>query len=463
VNRRRLAYLGIATALLASGALVGTRSRAPVSEPLGEASAAPRGSGSPIADVAAPSNLASRPLRSPPSAVAELGILTDRAESALGAVIDREALAKQVQADHLCGDEASCAAAVAAIRDEHATHLQVAARSDWDLDRIDLDAATAGLPRAARKSLPARSRVVVIHVATGTSTLAARSLAVRAAFAGASAIAARIDGLVYDPVLARVESAADFAKHAPTEPQGASTFRRDRVELLYQPRGEGVVRVLTAGLSRWGAPDVEAASVPTAASERVAEVVLGVAEAIANGLAQGPVPLSRKTIEHARGAAYPVDAGLPEDREVAVDVAPEHPEAGDPNDFIARIVPAGGDGPMGYLELAEAFFGPTLAASPGHEVLRAHAARAQRTLGPALARWTAGRADGAKLLVLLPFPIPGDAGVESMWVDVTQAADRTLTGRLVDEPLGATDVARGDTVTRPRTDVEDIDERAGRD
>jgi hypothetical protein len=458
VSPRTIAYLGIATGLLLVGALVEVRSRR-ASEPTEATPGVP--TGATLEEAPPTTDGASRPLRSPPSAVAELGVLTDRAD--LEEAVDRQVLVKRVLADGLCGDERSCAAVAEALRDERTTHLQIALRSDWDIDRIDLDAAAAGLAGSARKSLPKRSRIVVVRVATATSTLAARGLATRAAFAAAAAIASRIDGLVYDQLLGRIESARDFAKHAPTEPQDASTFRPDRVQLLYQPRAEGVVRILTAGLSRWGAPDVEAAAVPTAASPRVAEIVLGVAEKVANGLTTGPARLTRADLASLRGAPYPTDAGLPDDREVGVDLTPTHPEAGDPNDFIARIVPTAGDGPMGYLDLAERFFGPALAASPGEDAIRARTSRAREALGPALGRWRAARAEGAKLLVLLPFPIPGDAGVESMWVDLTAYDDRTVTGRIVDEPLGATDVARGDSVTRPRSEVEDVDDRAARD
>ena len=68
-----------------------------------------------------------------------------------------------------------------------------------------------------------------------------------------------------------------------------------------------------------------------------------------------------------------------------------------------------------------------------------------------------GLADGKRLLVRLPFPIPGDVGFEAMWVEVTSYATDTVTGTVVDEPI-ATDVARGDRVTRPRTEVEDVRE-----
>jgi uncharacterized protein YegJ (DUF2314 family) len=55
----------------------------------------------------------------------------------------------------------------------------------------------------------------------------------------------------------------------------------------------------------------------------------------------------------------------------------------------------------------------------------------------------------------MPFDIPG-GGKESLWVEVIRHDAHTLTGHVADEPLAATDVARGDEVTRPRSDVQDV-------
>ena len=46
-------------------------------------------------------------------------------------------------------------------------------------------------------------------------------------------------------------------------------------------------------------------------------------------------------------------------------------------------------------------------------------------------------------------------------VEVTVYDARTVTGTLVDEPLGATNVSQGSKVTRPREDVEDLREPMG--
>jgi hypothetical protein len=377
-------------------------------------------------------------------------VLSDRSDAELESAIDRESLATRV-VGRLCGDDEACDAVRSTLRDDHATTLHVTPIADWTLGSIDLDAGEIKLSPAMRNRVSRSSHVLVVNVATSTSP---RQLAVRAAIAAAAVIAERVDGLVHDPLLSRLETPREFAMHAVTALLGASAFRRDRIEVLYEPKEEGIVRVLTAGLSRWGAPDVEAARVPTLAEERVAEIVLAVAEAIANGQEAGPVTLSRDDLARASGRDDPVDGGIPPVANVAIDLVSVHPEAGDPNDVMARIEPSAGDGPIGYLDLAERFFGPLLAPTP--EMMAKRRSDAQQRLASALARWGSPHAGSGKLIVQLPFRIPGDAGVESMWVEVTRYDARTVTGRVIDEPLGATDISRGDEVTRKREDVEDL-------
>jgi hypothetical protein len=302
-------------------------------------------------------------------------------------------------------------------------------------------------------------RVVAVRV---SGPVTSQQLPLRAALALATAIGRATGGVVWDQLLDRVEKPADFAKHAVTTPLDQPCFRSDRIEVLFEPKDEGVMRVLTAGLVRWGAPDVEASRVATAASAAMGDVVLAVARAIANGANAGPLALTRDDLAIARGKAYPGDAGLPPQETVTVDVVGVHAEDGDPNDFIARVVPSGGEGPIGYVDLAERFFGPLLAAAPAQDVLDARRRAAQEKLAASVGRWETARSAGAKLLVLVPFSIPGDAGTESMWLELTSADARSVTGTVMDDPLGATDVKRGDVVTRPRTEVEDVDLRGVR-
>jgi hypothetical protein len=392
-------------------------------------------------------------LKRPSDALVEFGVLTDKKLPDLDELCDdRTAVANMVRAKH-CGDDATCAAVRDVLLDVQATVLQARESSEWNLSRVNLDASARGLTAAQRARVKTLPNVVVVHVAIPTER---RQLALRTATALAGALADKLDGIVWDQLLERFETPQAFDAHAVTETLGEPTFRRDRIELLYEPKEEGIVRILTSGLSRWGQPDVEAASVPTAATERVGEIVLGVAAALANGAPDGPITLTRDDLAHARGKDYPADAGMPAPEKVDIDLVSVHPESGDPNDFIARIEPPAGESAIAMVDLAERFFGPVLAASPGGDVMNARQKKAQEALAAALAKWSAGHGSGTKLLVQLPFTIPGDAGSESMWLDVTGFNARTVTGRLVDEPLGATDVHFGDEVTRLRAEVEDL-------
>ena len=449
MSRRTLAYIGLAIALLVGGRLLSTSS--PPSSP------SPEPESSVPAPVPFPSvaQHPATPLKRPPSSVAEYGILTDRPEAELEALIDRTALATAIP-QRLCGDDAACDAVRSTVRAERATALKVVPSGDWNLEHLDVNTAARNLSTTERAAVRSRARIVVVRVNTATSP---KQLALRTAIAATAAIAEKVDGLVWDQLLNRVQRWRDFAGQAVTNPLGTPTFRRDRIESLFEPKEEGIVRVLTSGLARWGVADVEAARVPTATTERVAEIVLGVAEAIANGAPNGPITLTRDDLARARGKDYPADAGLPPPTSVDVDVVSVHPESGDPNDFIARVEPAAGDGPLAYLDLAEHFFGPVLTASPGSEIISARKSKAQGDLASTLARWTAAKGGSPRLLVQLPFSIPGEGGIESMWIDVTRYDARTITGKVIDEPLGATDVHRGDEVTRPRAEVEDLDLR----
>jgi len=449
VSRRTLVYIGIAIALLVAGRLFSSANGAPA--PTDQTLEPPVPPPSFTMTPAPPPT----PFKHPPSSTMEVGVLTDRSADALSTLLDRTALAAAIT-PRLCGDEAPCAAVKATLLDERTTTLQVVPSSAWSLERLDVDTVARGLTTREQSGLKSLPRVVVVHVNAATST---KQLALRTGTAVAAVVAEKVGGLVWDQLLNRVENGRDFAAHAVTTPLDAPVFRRDRIELLYEPKEDGVVRLLTSGLSRWGVADVEAPTVPTAASERVADIVLGVAAAIANGVTTAsPVTVSRDDLAKARGRDYP-DAGMPAVAAFELDVTSVHPESGDPNDFIVRVEPSAGEGPLAYVDLAGRFFG-SLTAAPAADVMAERRERAQVRLTNALARWTESRATGARLVVLLPFGIPGDAGTESMWIDVTRADARTVTGKVMDEPLGATDLHKGDAVTRPRGEVEDLDLRA---
>ena len=401
------------------------------------------------------------PLRTPAQAVAELGVVTDRDEASLSDLTDRAHVAAIVRSED-CGDEAACDAVRALLADERSTTLRLVPIADWSIGRSTaFDAGSPGLSSAPASALSSAERarlqkasfVVAIRVAT---TASPRALALRAAFAAGGAIAAALNGWVDDTLLGRLEDTKAFRKHEVTEPLDASAFRADRIQVLYEPRSEGVVRLLTAGLERFGAPDVEIANAPIAASARASQWLVAVAAALADGSRTGRVRVGAADLARA-GAAAGADGGAIEAHLVSV-----HPENGDPNDFIARIEPPQGEEALGTLALLEAIFGPVLDAPPDEATQTAGRAHAQQALSTILGHWAdtrgGGRKDGGRVLVRLPFAIPGDVGFESMWVELTGYNGDTVTGVVVDEPI-ATDVVRGDRVTRPRAEVEDVREQ----
>lgn len=443
--RRRWAYVAVAIALLVGARLFGRSGSAPTepTEPIGGGPTP-----TPQESASVPSATPTKPLRRPPSAVVELGVLTASSTPAIEAVIDREALVRRL-GPAWCGDTKACEACAAMIRDDHTTELHVTAASDWSVG-IDRDAGAETLTAAERTRLPKLEHLVIVRVAAPT---ASRQLAVRTAFAAAGTIVEAVDGFVQDQVLGRIEDARSFRLRAVTEPLEGSSFGKDRVELLYEREGPGLVRILTAGMSRWGAPDVEATPVAAPSQARMAEIVLGVAQALANGDAVEQIALSRDDVGRARGRAYD-EADLPPSAPLSIRLRSENPRTGDPNDFIARVVPASSEGALGYMELAERFFGAELAASPEPRVLAKERVRAQADLASALSEWATGK---GRLLVRFPFAIPGDEATESMWIAVTRYDAQTVTGTIQSDPLAANDVARGDEVTRKRADAEDIE------
>jgi hypothetical protein len=370
-------------------------------------------------DGASPDDAAPAPLYRPSTELVELGVI-----ARLDAVPDRERLAARVTSA-MCGGEEACAAVRATLRDPTATELTPAAdAATWMTAALEAGAGDAG----ARGVLT----LVRVHVAPSE-----RHLALRTAFAAAATLAAEAGGaagLIVDPVLGRTEDAAAFAAHAVTEPLGASLIRPDRVAVLAaheEGRADGVVRLYTAGLSRWAAPDLEIAALPEGARAAGERLLLQVAAEIVTGAADAST-----------AAVVPVS---PE---------PDGPVRG-------RIEPPGGEGPVAALELLEHLYGPTELVATDDASMQARASRAKRDLASALDRAPDGKAAPGEVWVRLPFAIPG-GGAESLWVRVTRHDGQTVTGTIDDDPIAATDVARGDPVTRPRADVQAVRTSAAR-
>jgi hypothetical protein len=260
-----------------------------------------------------------RPLRKPPKAVAELALLSERPENELERWSDVQSLGRLL-GPRWCGDEATCAAVRAVLEDPERTRVDVMSAWDYRLERVHPAEVATGLStkdrarlealvRASTKDAGRTASVLVVDV---TGAAMPQELPARTAFAVAGALAERLDALVYDELVDRVELPRGFAAHAITSGLDASAFRRDCMDVQAMRRDDGTTRLLTVGLERYGVPDVDVREASDASLPVLRELLFEVAEDLVNG---EPPPI----------------------RLVSVD-----PEEGDPNDFMARVVPPGG-------------------------------------------------------------------------------------------------------------------------
>jgi hypothetical protein len=372
------------------------------------------------------------PIAGPPEAVAELGVLTEAAESDLAPLRDVKQVASLL-------DERSCGDALAAVR-AFATKslvLDVMPSTFWPMPSFeDLPDVTRSLTDDERAKLNRPLRLVSIRT---SGAGAPDQLPARTAYAAAIAIARATGGLVYDRVDDRIESAETFATHAIVSRLGASVFRDDRIEIRYMARADGNVRLITSGLLRFGAPDVDVASVEPRFAAPLGDLVTAVAKALVDGARTSPLDLD-------------IDGA-----HLRVDVAAVHPESGDPNGTMVRIVSEGETTPAAYARLSAKIPGDAGdAPTPTDDELDASRVRTQRRLAGVLAHFAAERDAGALLYVQVPFAYDtdaGEAGEEWMWVDVQRWDDAFLDGKLLDEPENPIPLHRGDLVHRPRVDA----------
>jgi hypothetical protein len=399
----------------------------------------------------------------PTDAAFELGVMTEKAESEIEPLLDPSAAAGLLEARH-CGDTAACDAVRALVLDGDHVSLEIVPSTTWHLPD-EPERAAADLSPSERESLK-RRRIVVVRT---SGPAFPKQLPARTGFALAAALAEKIDGVIYDQVIERIERPATFLKHVITEPLDAPVFRADRIDVQYTQRDRAHLRLLTTGLARFGCPDVDVGFAYARDAQPLSDVLGAVAEALVNGAKDSPLVLSRTDLEHARGSKYLADPKLPALEKIQVGVENIDPEEGDPNDFMTRIVPAEGTTPEGYAALATKYFGAPEPLPPemSPEAAQAEAkARVDRELSHLLDRIKGG----ATLYLQFAFPVPpaddqlaldgallpdAELDAEWMWIEVRSFDAKTVTGLLVDEPHDAPDLTKGQTITRLRSDALD--------
>ena len=377
----------------------------------------------------------------PHDAVAELGILTDRPKAELEALVAPASLAALLDTRH-CGPVATCDAVRGLVRAGEGVEVSVSTAAEWGLPvPSTLDTVAKGLTPKERAGLARLPSVVVVRV-TGAAT--PTHLVARTGFALAAAVAERVRGFVHDETVRRIETADAFAAHAITAPLGDSAFREDRILIQSYVQDDGTTRLISLGMRRFGAPDLEVRGAQAGASRSLAAIVNAVAARLAAGASEAPLDVSLDD-PRAKGKSATVDLVVPPLQQ------------GDPDNTIVRIVPAGGAEPAAYDRLVAAFFGAAeqLVDQPDDAELTAARDRARRAFPATLARWKASPEPRPKLLVKLPFPIAGDAGSEWMWVEVKGVSGDAVTGTLANSPAYATDLHAGAAVTGRTRDLYD--------
>ncbi len=391
-------------------------------------------------DTAAPSSTASaatgsHPITRPPDATAEFGVLTDRSKEQLANIIAPNTLGALLEPRH-CGPKSACDAVRALVADRERVDVSLAAADDWGVpDQASLEFVAKSLSPQDRATVHKRQRVVVVR-AHGKAT--PEHLVARAGFALTAAIAERVKGLVYDETVRRIETADQFASHSITTPLGDSVFREDRVVIQLYEQENGTSRLLSLGMRRFGAPDLEIRGAQPGTSRSLGNAMNAVAARLTSGAGEAPLIV-------APGKSATIDL-----------VVPPHQE-GDPDNTVVRIVPPGGANVKGYDDLAMSLFGTAehLVEQTDDAALVAAKDRAARAFPRIVSQWNKWPQPRPSLLVKLPFSIAGDAGIEWMWVDVKSVDDATITGALANSPAYITDLKGGSTVRGRRKDVYD--------
>ncbi len=400
-------------------------------------------------------------LKRPSMAVVEMGILTDRPKADLDALIEPKAAVALLQSQH-CGAAATCAAVKAFLLADGHMRVEVLPIKAWNRP-VESD-----LPRVA-PTLSAADRARVMKVPYVVRVLVSgppqpSQLPARAGFALTAALAEKMHGLVHDQVTDRLESPAEFVKRAIVAPLDQSAFRKDRIDYQFTTREGGNLRLITAGMLRYGAPDLEVYGAPRTISQRLADVLGALGEALAGGASSSPITITLSDIERVRGVKFGDSASMPPPMPIEIDLDNVTPETGDPNDVMARVIPPDGPSPEGYEDLAASFFGLADEGPSALDEMRGTREKAQRALNDVLDRFAKMKGQGAALFLEIPFPTATDGGSDPMAnpdafdfisIEITSFDATTVTGTLYEDPAGAVGVKKGDSLTRKRAEVTD--------
>lgn len=395
-------------------------------------------------------------LERPPHASVDLAILTDKPEDVVKAIANVSEIAKRLDTKY-CGG--ACDAVRKLMSDEDAFELDVRTVEDLILPPSDtMDTVAADLPASERALVSKRKNAVSIRT---SGRMSPEQLPARAGYAAAAILAEALDGVVYDEVARRIESARTTLGHVITAPLGQPVFAPRQIVVQLYRQEDGTARLLTLGMARLGSPDLSMRGANMTSGPHLVHVINYVAKEIASGKNDTTLTITLDDIARflgkKPGELNPNAGGA---RPVTFDITEPERQEGDPDNELAELVPKGGATRENWDNvIASLFGGPSSVSAPvDDKELNEVAAKARRDLPAAIKRFQAGEGD---LYVKGPFAIPDDARVdggaasEQLWIAAVSCDDKACTGTLSNEPTQATNLAAGKTVSVSRKEAVD--------
>lgn len=342
-------------------------------------------------------------------------MVTGAPEADLAKLAEPGAVVALLQARH-CGDAAACAAVRQMVTDSTRTALEIATTERWILPgREQVGPAAPSLSPPQLDQLYRAQHVIVVRIreprplerASGDGGPPRDHLAMRAGLAVTAALAEASNGFVYDEVRHHIVDAKGAVAMAITEPLGRSVFRPELITVEIAPDDDDTVRVLSRGLRRFGAPDLEFPNAPKARAAELSRVMNQLAARLAAGADTAPISL------------VPGDLGLPV-RDAGTEAVsfffePAPLDEGQPDNEILDVDTE---------DTLEADLARLFGGGSGLSVAELQSkAAAQLPAVLALHRRTAGG------VLLLRVELAVEGGTEAMWVEVA-GCDPAPAGKL---------------------------------
>ena len=375
----------------------------------------------------------------PVEATCELAILSDKPEAEL-----RKIDASKLIDAKWCG--AGCGAVRDLVADKDHFDLDVTKAEDYMLPpKESFDTIASGLTTSERDQIEKKTWLLVVK-ARGKADSA--QVVARTCFAITAAIADE-HSFIYDETARRIETPAQLRDKIITGKIGTPVFAPKHITVQIYKHDDGNARVVTHGLSRFGAPDLVAHGVSMTQGGAVANVLNAAAGKAA--MLETVLPMTITLADVARVTGKPIEALVKNPLEskpiVLEGNEPERTE-GDPDDMV-ELVPPGGSNPESWDAAIAGLFGerPQIVGSAMDAELEQIATKARAELPKVIDRWKGGE---GTLYLKGPFTIPSkdptkDPGTEWMWVEMTSCDKEACSGTLSNTPGYATNLAAGKT------------------